>query len=105
MKKNKTLRTYLKKIYKNKRNQDGAEVGRKINDLMQALHIQNSLTEENRDKDVITFALREITSIRKEKRFREDFPSFAVFSWTGSFRAHCFLPRRHHADETCGRCC
>ena len=33
------------------------------------------------------------------------FPSFAVFSWTRSFPAHCFLPRRHHADETCGRYC
>lgn len=72
-------REFLKKIYKEKRLKDGKEVGVKLHALFQVLHAQTKLKNELRDKELIKSTLAEITEIRKTKRFREEFPSFASF--------------------------
>ena len=79
MKKNKNLRKYLKTTYKRKRKEDAKTVGVKINDLVQSLHLQQRLLEKERNFDVINSALKILSEIRSEHRFKDDFPSFAKF--------------------------
>lgn len=79
MRKTRTLKLTLRKIYKQKRSQDATEVGRKINDLTQALHLQFRLPEKDRDKDLIKNCNESLESARKQHRFRDDFPSFPKF--------------------------
>jgi len=79
MKKSKNLREYLKKTYKRKRKEDAKTVGVKINDLVQSLHLQQRLPEKERNFDVISSALKILSDIRSEHRFKDDFPSFAKF--------------------------
>lgn len=76
---NAATRNELKKLYKKKRLRDGAEVGRKINDLTQVLHLQARLPEDKRDKAVVENCIDTLNDIRKQNRFRDDFPSFSKF--------------------------
>lgn len=79
MKKTKTLKSFLKKIYKEKKRLDGKDIGKKKNDFTQALHLQLKLPVEKRDKDLYKQCLEGVQMINKEHRFRDDFPSFSRF--------------------------
>ena len=79
MKKNKALRQKLKKIYALKKKQDVQQVGLKKNDLVQALHLQRKLPVEKRDQEVVKKTAEGLQAVSKERRVRDDFPSFAKF--------------------------
>jgi len=71
-------RQELKKIYKIQRKKD-AEVGKYLNECLQKLLKQYKLPREKRDVVIIEDNMKIVDSIRKEKRFKDDFPSFAKF--------------------------
>lgn len=84
---NKMLRQELKKFYKEKRQEDGRTVGRRIHELAQVL-IKSPIENVRKDKDgKLRFdttpegrlAFEEMQEIRNLPRFRDDFPDFATF--------------------------
>ena len=74
----KVWRNRAKKFYKKQRAAD-AEIGRTINRLMQQLHFWRKQPVENLDQEAVKAILTEITGLRKEERFRDDFPTFVLF--------------------------
>ena len=86
MKRTKVLRSLCRKVYIKKKKEDAALIGRRINDYTQALHMQLSLPEVAaregevvRDQDVVKACLAELAALRKEVRFKNDFPNFPSF--------------------------
>jgi len=77
--KTRTLKNTLRKIYKAKKALDAKDIGRKLNDFTQALHLQFRLKEKDRDKELMKQCIGGIEMIKKEHRFRDDFPSFPKF--------------------------
>jgi hypothetical protein len=77
--KNKRLRKKFKEIYKVKKAEDGKTVGRVINDNMQLLFDELRLPAETMDTQKLENLKDNLTSLRKTKRFRDDFPSFSSF--------------------------
>lgn len=78
MRKTGSLKRQLRAIYRKNRVQD-REVGLKINDLTQALHLQFRLPEKERDVKLMATCIQNLSDARKERRFRDDFPSFPKF--------------------------
>lgn len=79
MKKTRNLKLMLRKLYKKKKQEDAEQVGRKINDLTQSLHLQMRLEEKDRDKEVLKYCVENLATLRRHNRFIEDFPSFPKF--------------------------
>lgn len=79
MKRTKALRAELKKIYKLKKHVDATQIGAKKNDIVQAIHLQNRLKPEERDQEVLKKCVEQLQAVVKERRLRDDFPSFSKF--------------------------
>jgi hypothetical protein len=71
-------RQFLKDFYKTQRHLDG-KVGLKINTSFQNLHCEIKKKPEDRNVEYMKCIVEDIKNIKFNKRFREDFPSFAVF--------------------------
>jgi uncharacterized protein YkwD len=78
MKKTRQLKMYLRNVYRQQRKRD-AQVGRRKNDLVQALHLQNSLPADKRDSEVIRAAAEGLKEMKQSTRFKHDFPNFPTF--------------------------
>ena len=75
----KLTRNAYKLFYKKLRKSDGKIIGRRLDFLTNQLLKQYKKLPEERDKTIIEQYLAEAIELKKEKRFRQDFPSFAVF--------------------------
>lgn len=79
MKRTKTLRYQLKKIYARKKREDSQQIGVKKNDYVQVLHMQNKLPAEKRDQELIKKCSESLKALIKERKITDDFPSFSKF--------------------------
>ena len=79
LKKSPHLRTFLKKKYKEKKYEDAINIGCKINDLVQSLHLQQRLEPTQRDEELIERVHEELNRVGSERRFKDDFPDFPSF--------------------------
>ena len=81
--KHKRQRNALKKVYRQKKRED-REIGIRLSLYLKEFYSETSLLCKNEsvpeDKKIrIENLAKEISNIRKVKRFREEFPSFAAF--------------------------
>jgi hypothetical protein len=71
-------RELLKGYYKSQRYGDRA-VGKKIDSLFKRFHEEFKKKKEERSVEMLKVLAEEITSLRKQKLFRHDFPTVASF--------------------------
>lgn len=76
----KLFREQLKKIYKEKKEED-AVIGKNINELVQSIHQYNKATPEQQElmKDSFKTFNEKLSELKKEKRFKHEFPKFSDF--------------------------
>jgi hypothetical protein len=72
-------RNLLKRLYKKMKYED-RQGGLTINALFQEFHAQLKLETDKRDVEKMKFIVEQLAENRKNKRFRDEFPSFAAFA-------------------------
>ena len=71
-------REKLKGYYKTQRYQDRF-VGKKIDGLFQQFHTEIKKPKETRDVATLGLVAQQITELKHEKTFRQEFPTFSSF--------------------------
>ena len=67
----------MKQFYKSKKKEDGL-IGRRVNELFQQFHFE--LKQEKKNPERMKEIVEQIAALKKERLFKEDFPSFAAFT-------------------------
>lgn len=71
-------RELLKGFYKQQRYTDRV-TGKKIDVLFQEFHVELKKEVKDRDTDKLKLIVKDISQLRSQKLFRQDFPTFAKF--------------------------